>query len=185
MIKLDLDSIASRLNFAKTHYEIWEALQEVRLSDEELQVMNAYSDFFSLTIEAHFKCFISEFYRLLENRSDTVNIPMVIKALEKNSSSHNHIVLSELFEGLQETWSKFATIRHKSVAHYDARVSQQMIFRDASLSPEEIDTYLIGVTKLCEIIYELHLGAPMKIFYVTDAKKTVNEVFKNLKNKVN
>ena len=137
----DLVRSASR---AKIHYEVWWA-QESEAKPDLATVMKEHSEFFLASADAHYTALLINLAHLYDKRPDSSSLFTFLNESVNSIESNYLILLWEEYDALAIRAAPLITVRHKTVAHIDAKLSQQAVF--ASL-----DT--IRNNQVREIVYD-------------------------------
>ena len=139
-----LNDLIRSASAAKIHYEVWWAQKNEAKPDLE-QVMNEHSDFFRASADAHYTALFVNLAYLYDKRPDSSCLLTFLNESVNSIESIHLILLCEEYEALAIRAAPLITVRHKTVAHIDAKLSEQAVF--ASL-----DT--IWKNQVREIVYD-------------------------------
>jgi len=120
------DLIASAAS-AKVHFEVWWALVS-EAKPELVSVMNAHSDFFRASSDAHYTAFFVYFAHLYDKRPDSSSISTYLRHAVSNIDAACLRALQIEYDALAARAAPVITARHKTVAHIDARLSEKEVF---------------------------------------------------------
>ena len=150
-----LKDIVASATGAKTHYDLWWA----QVSDAKpryVKVMNRHSDFFLASQDAHYTAAFVYFAHLFDKREDSSSIPKYLDLIKK-------VIDQQLFQELDSSYQilivrvkPLLIIRHKLVAHIDAKLSESDVFDDINLTWNEIRNIIHDVATYVEKL----AGAP-------------------------
>lgn len=112
---------------AKTHYEVWWA-QASEARPTLVGLMNQHSDFFHASYDAHYTAFFVNFAHLFDRRSDSSSIPTYLNAIRSSKDSAAMAMLESDFLALSLRAKPLLIARNKTVAHIDARQTEQEVF---------------------------------------------------------
>jgi len=127
------------LSVAGLNMEAWVVLTDHDSRSRHLRAMNGYSIFFQTSINAHFVGMLIPFYRLYENRSDTFNIPRLLKELRESGALPTE-KLDELdgkYAAIRPLWVKLSILRNKAFGHCNAVLTLREIFGQAAISQNQ------------------------------------------------
>jgi hypothetical protein len=124
------------VHVARMHRNVWGTIM-VRADEDWNDVVRIYPEFFATLINATFGHLIVLMYRFLEERDDVVSPLMLFRRM-----CHANLVpdakkaeLEKSVEDMRPLWEKAKTLRHKSIAHLEVQVSQNLIYRCEDFSP--------------------------------------------------
>lgn len=126
---------------AKAHYEVWWA-QASEAKPQLLAVMNAHSDFFFASYDAHYTAFFVNLAHLFDTRSDSSSIPTYLSAIRAASDPATLAVLETEYSSLAARARPLVVARHKTVAHIDARLSEKDVFAPLNITWNEVRTII-------------------------------------------
>ncbi len=122
---------------AKSHYEVWWA-QASEAKPKLVGLMNAHSDFFHASYDAHYTAFFVYLAHLFDGRADSSSIPTYFAAIRPNTESGVMAALETEYAALSARARPLVVARHKTVAHVDARLSEKDIFRPLNITWNEV-----------------------------------------------
>jgi hypothetical protein len=137
-----LRELHSAYSHAWLNYQVWWIYKNDRAEFEK--VMNKYLMFFTTSIHAHFVAMLVALYRLYETRTDTFNVPSIIKLLEENEGNLQEI--NNLYLQAKPIWIKVGIIRNKAFGHRDIEYTIVGAFKEAGLGYDELKN-LIDFTR--------------------------------------
>lgn len=142
---------------AGLNYEIWWTYKEKESRKKYFDAMNEYTIFFQTSIHAHFVALLIALYRLYESRTDTVNIPGLIKLLHKYADIPKTTLeyTDKLYKEAHPLWVKVSVLRNEAFGHRSNKFSVSEVFDKAKVTPDKLRE-LIEKTKelLNEITHE-------------------------------
>jgi hypothetical protein len=122
-----LGDLITSATSAKVHFEVWWALAS-EAKPGLVSVMNAHSDFFRASYDAHYTAFFVYLAHLYDKRPDSSSISTYLR---EAGSTIDAAVLQKLhaeYDGLAARAAPLITARHKTVAHIDAKLSEKDVF---------------------------------------------------------
>jgi hypothetical protein len=122
---------------AKTHYEVWWA-QASEAKPQLVGVMNAYSDFFHASYDAHYTAFFVSLAHLFDGRHDSSSIPTYFSVIRPNTDPAAMTVLEAKYAALASRARPLVIARHKTVAHVDARLTEKDVFGPLNITWNEV-----------------------------------------------
>lgn len=143
---------------AGLNYEVWWVYKGSDTRPKYVDGMNRYSLFFQTSLHAHFVALLVALYRLYETRTDTYNVPGLIRELRDQK-----VFSEEVLEGTEKLykeeakplWVKVSILRNKAFGHRSNAHTMKEIFDEAGVRPDELRE-LVEVTKklMNRITYE-------------------------------
>ena len=115
-----LELLRQRLLDAKTHFDIWEALQNP--SKEFADAVNLYRGFFVPTIGAHITSFFVRLAGTIDRDRRAASFYRVIEIVARNPSlapGLNVAAFRANLESREEVFERIRTVRHRRAAHWD------------------------------------------------------------------
>jgi hypothetical protein len=122
-----LNDLISSASAAKVHYEVWWAQKSEAKPDLAL-VMSEHSDFFRASADAHYTALFVNLAHLYDKRPDSSSLLTFLNGSVNSIESNHLILLREEYEALAIRAEPLITVRHKTVAHIDAKQSEQAVF---------------------------------------------------------
>lgn len=132
-----LRDLVSSAIAAKTHYEVWWA-QASEAKPKLVGLMNAHSDFFHASYDAHYTSFFVNLAHLFDARADSSSIPTYFSAIRSNTDAIAMAVLESDFAALAARARPLVIARHKTVAHVDARLTEKDVFKPLNITWDEV-----------------------------------------------
>jgi len=156
--KILSDLIASATG-AKAHYDIW----WTQISDAKpkfTSIMNKHSDFFRASQDAHFTAFFIYLAHLFDKRSDSSSIPTYLALMRDKTCPVKFEKLESQYRSLAERAIPLVTVRHKTIAHIDKKLSENDLFSSFNISWNEIRNIINDSASFVEELAEApHQGA--------------------------
>jgi hypothetical protein len=149
-----IKGLGDTISSAQWHFDVWEALDEARVSSQNLAVLNKYLEFFQATRTANFESYIISCYQLFETRSDTISFPQLKHELKStlNFDVDSDPEAANVQATLKPIWKNICTLRNKSVGHLTIKKSIEEVYLEANLKPEQIRQFIDGAKKLINIV---------------------------------
>lgn len=132
-----LDDLVESAIGAKAHFEIWWA-QASEAKPHLLRAMNAHSDFFRASYNAHYTAFFVNFAHLFDPRPDSSSIKTYFSAIRATADPDAFALLEAEFAQLCSRARPLVIARHKTVAHVDARLTEKNVFSPLNITWDEI-----------------------------------------------
>ena len=132
-----LGDIISSAIAAKTHYEVWWA-QASEAKPKQVEIMSAHSDFFHASCDAHYTSFFVNLAHLFDKRSDSSSIPTYFAAIRSKTDAVTMAMLESDFAILDARAQSVVIARHKTVAHVDARLTEDDVFKPLNITWNEV-----------------------------------------------
>lgn len=152
-----IQELRHTVSVASLNYDIWWVYKSERTRPQYVDIMNRYHLFFSTSIHSHFVALIVALYRLYEKRRDTHNIPRLIDLLEKEGRLSDTVLTSirAKYATAFPLWKKVSVVRNKAFGHRSIAHTDEEVFREAGVSPNELrDLLEVSKTLLNEITRE-------------------------------
>lgn len=131
---------------AKAHYEVWWA-QASEAKPKLVGLMNAHSDFFLASYDAHYTAFFVNLAHLFDNRADSSSIPTYFAAIRPNTNPAAMAALESEFAALSARARPLVVARHKTIAHVDARLTEKDVFGSLNITWNEIRDIIYDSTE--------------------------------------
>lgn len=132
-----LGDLVTSATAAKAHYEVWWA-QASEAKPQLLAAMNAHSDFFIASYNAHYTAFFVNLAHLFDGRSDSSSIPTYFSAIRASSEPTILAAWETEYLSLATRARPLVVARHKTVAHIDARLSEKDVFAPLNITWNEV-----------------------------------------------
>ena len=132
---------------AKTHYDMWWTQASVSRRDL-IKAMNMHSDFFRASRDAHYVAFFTYFAQLFDKRKDVSSIRNYLKLVKL---SMNSILLCEVtnrHNALLPRAEPLIQVRHRRIAHIDAKLSDKDVFSPLNLTWNDIRDTIYDASEL-------------------------------------
>lgn len=135
-----IDDLRQTVTTAGLNYEIWWTYKEKESRKMHVSAMNEYTVFFQTSIHAHFVALLVALYRLYETRTDTVNIPGLIKLLKDHNgiSSDTLDKVETMYDEVKPLWIKVSVLRNSAFGHLSNKFSISEVFIKAGVTPDEL-----------------------------------------------
>ena len=144
-----LDDLVISATGAKAHYDVWWA-QVSEAKPKYADVMNKHSNFFLASQDAHYKESFIYFAHLFDKRCDSSSISKYLESINNETEPFAFLKLQEDFDSLLLRAKPLLTIRHKRVAHIDAKLSESDVFFDLNITWNEIRQVIHDVATYVE-----------------------------------
>ena len=144
-----LEDIVTSAIGAKAHYDLWWA-QVSDAKPKYARVMNEHSDFFRASQDAHYTASFVYFAHLFDRRVDSSSIPKYLDLISKVTNPQLFQELDSNYQALAVRAKPLLIIRHKLVAHIEAKLSEKDIFADINLTWNEIRNIIHDVATYVE-----------------------------------
>lgn len=138
------DLIASATG-AKTHFDVWWA----QMSDAKpslVGVMNKHSDFFRASQDAHYTACFIYLAHLFDKRADSSSLPTYLSLLRNEIDEPTFQEIEARFTALAARAIPLVKVRHKTIAHIDARLSEKDVFSPLNVTWNEIRNVIRDTT---------------------------------------
>ncbi len=122
---------------AKVHFEVWWA-QASEAKPKLVGLMNAHSDFFHASHDAHYTAFFVNLAHLFDSRADSSSIPTYFSSIRPKTDAVSMAVLEARYAALSVRARPLVIARHKTVAHIDARLNEKDVFAPLNVTWNEV-----------------------------------------------
>jgi len=150
-----LADLVSSATGAKTHYDVWWA----QMSDAKPQFfrsMNEHSDFFRASQDAHYTAWFIYLAHLFDKRSDSSSLPTYLALIREETDPTKFRDIESSYTALANRAAPLVTVRHKTVAHIDARLSEKDVFSPLNITWNEVRRIIYDAATFIEQL----AGAP-------------------------
>ena len=122
------------------NYDIWWVYKGSDTRPKYTETMNRYNLFFQTSLHAHLIALLVELYRLYETRSDTFNIPSLLRLLKiMNAVPPAELKsLNERYAAVKPLWVKVNILRNKAFGHRSSAHTVEEVFNEAGVTPNEL-----------------------------------------------
>jgi len=122
---------------AKVHFEVWWA-QASEAKPKLVRLMNAHSDFFHASYDAHYTAFFVNLAHLFDPRADSSSIPTYFATVRPTMDAASVAALEAEYAVLSARARPLVIARHKTVAHVDARLTEKDVFAPLNITWNEV-----------------------------------------------
>jgi hypothetical protein len=121
---------------SRIHLDYFVFIKRQETLSEFEDILGIYWDFFRFDRLAHEWAFYVRITNLLTSRSDTDNLPELLKELERDGAISRELSnrAHSILEGINPTRKAIKKIRDKAVAHQDDTFSQPQMYEQAHLN---------------------------------------------------
>ena len=140
---------------AKTHFDVWWA----QVSDAKPQfavTMNEHVDFFIASQDAHYTACFVYLAHLFDKRSDSSSLPTYLTLVRDETESSRFKDIEVRYAALAKRAEPLVLIRHKTIAHIDARLTENDVCAPLNITWYEIRSIIHDAATLVEDL----AGAP-------------------------
>jgi hypothetical protein len=132
------------------NYDIWWVYKGSRTRPKYTKTMNRYGLYFQTAIHAHFVALLVELYRLYETRSDTFNIPSLLRLLKTEAQVPSATLrsLDMRYAEAKPLWVKVNILRNKAFGHQSTAHTTAEIFKEAAATPNDLRDLVKKTKKL-------------------------------------
>lgn len=158
-----LSDLITSATGAKTHYDVWWA-QMSEAKPALAGAMNKHADFFRASQDAHYTACFIYLAHLFDRRADSSSLPTYLSLIRNEIDVVKFQEIEARYTALADRAAPLVTVRHKTVAHVDARLSEKDVFGPLNITWNEIrkiihDTAAF-VTELAGASHEGAIGIP-------------------------
>jgi len=132
-----LSDLITSATSAKAHFEVWWA-QASEAKPRLLDSMNEHSDFFHASADAHYTAFFVYLAHLYDGRTDSSSIPTFLRETALGGAVSDLQELQDEFGALATRAAPLITARHKTVAHIDAKLTEEDVFGPLNITWNEV-----------------------------------------------
>ena len=152
-----IDLLAKRINSAQAAYEVWFTLasEEKAYREFAAELKNyLYSSFFISVTNAHFSLMIVEIACLFDRNKRALSFSRLQESLEEDGRSDLAKRIDFELSSFENLVRNIKGIRNKIVAHHDLSMTEQEVFNQFGVTPNEIRDLLNTVNELTKSIYK-------------------------------
>ena len=125
-----LADLVNSATAAKVHFEVWWA-QANEAKPGLLRQMNAHSDFFRASYDAHYMAYHIYVGHLFDATPRTASIAAYLKEIKPRRPATEHKALEAEYKVLLKRAKTLVIARHKTVAHIDQFLTEKEVFAQA------------------------------------------------------
>lgn len=118
--------------------------------------MNKHSDFFRASRDAHYTACFIYLAHLFDKRSDSSSLPTYLAVVRSITEPTKFQDIEARFSSLASRATPLITVRHKTVAHIDAALSEKDIFGPLNITWQEVRSIIYDAATFVEQL----AGAP-------------------------
>ncbi|MGB3746577.1 MAG: hypothetical protein WA961_00125 [Rhodanobacter sp.] len=142
-LQKELETLFAVLEDATETFNIWQACQQSHGDKETVEMFNsAYPGLFVWVEHALLANSISCLCLLNEKRNDTLNFGALLSRFKESLSDTSYGELESKLAELKPVWVKLAVLRNEIFAHRTNKRSVTDSFNKASISSNEIESYI-------------------------------------------
>ena len=153
-----LEDIVISATGTKAHFDVWWA-QVSEAKPRYVPIMNNHSDFFLASQDAHYKAFFIYLAHLFDKRSDVSSIPKYLELIKAETDPERFQQLETDYNALIVRATPLVKIRHKRVAHVDAKLSETDVFTEISLTWNEVRKIIYDVASFVDSFVVVSSGS--------------------------
>lgn len=133
-----LERVAQHIVRARLFLELWYYFEEHNSRQLIIDTMQDYSEFFRFTPHAYFVSFTVYAAGVFETRSDTINLPSLVRETSGLLNGTEASKMDSLMALAKPIARKVSILRNNAIAHRTARMSYDDVFNLASVTPPEL-----------------------------------------------
>lgn len=139
-IKNRVDRAVQLVLRARIFFDIWFYFEAKQTRSAILETMCEYSEFFRFMPHANQVAFVVTIAALFDKRADTISLPHLAREMTRNGqlSGVDLIEVNRLLMNAKSLESKVTILRHKAFAHRSAHTSFDDVFREASVTADQM-----------------------------------------------
>ena len=145
------NDLKNSANGAKAHFEVWWALAS-RAKPEFVSVLDQHSDFFRAAFDAHYTSYFVYLAHLFDERKDSSSIPRYFDAISSTSKATTLQLLKMRFAELEKRAKPLITVRHKTVAHIDVKLTEKDVFMPLNITWNVVRNIIYDVSQFVKEI---------------------------------
>ena len=157
-----IQRLALGVSSAQAGYEVWFTLlgkgKAYEQYSEELRD-HLYRDFFDSVIDAHLKLMFVEIACLFDCSKDGSSFYKLKEALRKEARGNLADRLDCELSSHRDLIERIRGIRNKLVAHHDMTWTQERVYEEYGVSPNEVGTLLNAFNEFTKTIYKCVISA--------------------------
>jgi hypothetical protein len=139
--------------YAKVHYEVWWT-QVSEAKPQFVDVMNKHNDFFRASQNAHYTAFFIYLAQLFDKSPDSSSLPKYFELIHDSTETTKLQELEVRYDVLAKRAAPLVKVRHKTVAHVDARLSEKDVFLPLNITWNEIRSIIMDSASFVEELDE-------------------------------
>ena len=152
-----IQKLADGINFAQAGYEIWFTLAGKDKAYEqysaELQDYQ-YRDFFDSVLNAQFKVMFIEIACLFDSRKQASSFYKLQKSLKDDGRAELVDRIADELSLHQNLIKRIKGNRNKRIAHYDMTWTEERVYKEYGVRPNEVGLLLKAFNELLRDIYK-------------------------------
>jgi AbiU2 len=136
-----ISHLHQKLMDAQIRFDLWEGFQEALESFDNVEVINAYPQFFVSTSNSLFESSVIKLYSIYETRSDSINVPRsLLAALESERvvCETQRATYRASIALIKAIWIKLGVLRNELYAHQSVNSDAFSSLEKANVSRSEI-----------------------------------------------
>ncbi len=150
-----LADLVSSATGAKTHYDVWWA-QVSEAKPLLAGTMNTHSDFFRASQDAHYTACFIYLAHIFDKRSDSSSLATYLVLMRDQTEPAQFQEIEARYTALAYRATPLIAVRHKTVAHIDAHLSEKDVFAPLNITWNEVRSIIYDAAALVEQL----AGAP-------------------------
>jgi hypothetical protein len=141
-----LKDLVKSATACKTHFEVyWAQVSDAKPS--LLPSMNAHSDFFRASVDAHFTSFFVYLGHLYDKRADASSIASYLKEIKPTRNVDEFNLLQREYDGLALVAKPLIEVRHNVIAHVNRALTDADIFESTEMTWNEVRSVIYDSAK--------------------------------------
>lgn len=165
-----LDRIGQRIVRARLFFDLWIYFEGDETRSAIIDTMSHYGEFFRFAPHAFFVSYIIYIAGVFDNSEETISFKWLIADVRREGrlKQEDDSSIAELWQKAELVAAKVRVLRHKAIAHRDARISYNDAFKMAEVTPGQ----LRELTELAlEMVNRLYRACGMQEQSFTDLPK--------------
>jgi AbiU2 len=139
-IKNRVDRAVQLVLRARIFFDIWFYFEAKQTRSTIFETMCEYNEFFRFMPHANQVAFVVTTVALFDKRADTISLPNLAREMTRNGqlSGVDVTEVSRLLMSAKPLESKVTILRHKAFAHRSAHTSFDDVFKEASITADQM-----------------------------------------------
>jgi len=137
LIRNSIKELQQAITVSELNYEIWWVYKAKESRKRYEDILYKYPIFFKMSLHAHFVAMLVSLYRLYETRTDTINLPQLMKLIKDEGSIPQQelkLIEKDIFN-LKPLWNKVSVLRNNLFAHRSKSLDPSSIWKQAQVTP--------------------------------------------------
>ncbi|ACF02852.1 hypothetical protein Rpal_4356 [Rhodopseudomonas palustris TIE-1] len=135
-----LDRIGQHIVRARLFFDLWIYFEGEQTRSKIIRSMRRYNEFFRFAPHAFFVSYVIYIAGVFDGSEETISFNWLIPEVRKEGrlSAEDDRVINDLLQQAGPIVAKIKILRHKAIAHRDARISYDDAFKMAEVTPDQL-----------------------------------------------